>query len=87
MMIQHGRMTPKAEEEHKEYLRRWVMENEFDMEFLMELYIEAIIAYRKDQMTIMHIVQDVNRNVDRYKAGKIPLDELYIQPSVTTEEE
>lgn len=87
MKIDYGKMTSKAEEDTREYLHRWVIENEFDMEFLTELYVSAIIAYRKDQMTIMHIVNDVNRNVHRYKRGEIPLDELYIQPSVIVEEE
>ena len=87
MKIDYGKMTPKAEEDTREHLRRWVIENDFDLEYLTELYVGAIIAYRKDQMTIMHIVNDVNRNVHRYKRGEIPVDELYIQPSVTVEEE
>lgn len=87
MYINYGKMTPKAENDTREYLHKWVIENKFDKNFLIELYIEAVIAYRKDQMTIMHIVDDVNRNVDRYKDGKIPVDDLYIQPSIIVEEE
>lgn len=86
MKIDYGKMTPKAEEDTREYLRRWVIENEFDVEYLTELYVGAIIAYRKDQMTIMHIVNDVNRNVDKFKRGEVSIDDLYIQPSITMEE-
>lgn len=87
MKINYGRMTEAGEQSLRDEVFRSIEKYRLSREEIIDRYINCLIAYRKDQMTIMHIVNDVNRNVHRYKRGEIPVDELYIQPSVIVEEE
>lgn len=87
MYINRGKMTEKAEQSVRDEVLKYIEDYKLSKEEIVDMYINCLIAYRKDQMTIMHMVEDTDRMVQRWEKGEVTdIREFVFQPNTIIEE-